>query len=71
MTVIDRLELSAAPASSPRVFRASPPVDDVLATIGDTPMVELRNLDTGLCRLFAKLENHNPGARSRTASRSV
>ena len=33
----------------------------LLATIGDTPLVELRNLDTGPCRLFAKLENHNPG----------
>ena len=61
MTVIDRLDRSTAPASSPRVSRAPPPVDDVLATIGDTPMVELRNLDTGLCRLFAKLENQNPG----------
>ena len=32
-----------------------------LAAIGNTPMVELRNLDTGLCRLFAKLEQFNPG----------
>ena len=32
----------------------------VLATIGNTPMVELKNLDTGLCRLFVKLENQNP-----------
>jgi len=29
--------------------------------IGNTPMVELSNLDTGLCRLFLKLENQNPG----------
>ena len=32
----------------------------VLATIGNTPMVELKNLDTGCCRLFVKLENQNP-----------
>ncbi|MDR3414704.1 MAG: cystathionine beta-synthase [Nevskia sp.] len=32
----------------------------VLNTIGNTPLVELRNLDTGCCRLFVKLENQNP-----------
>src|ERR1700759_1377397 len=32
----------------------------VLGTIGNTPMLELRNLDTGCCRLFVKLENQNP-----------
>lgn len=32
----------------------------VLATIGNTPMLELKRLDTGLCRLFVKLENQNP-----------
>ena len=34
---------------------------NVLEMIGNTPMLELRNLDTGPCRLFAKLENQNPG----------
>jgi cystathionine beta-synthase len=34
---------------------------DTLATIGNTPMVELTHLDRGPCRLFAKLENQNPG----------
>ncbi|HEV2432093.1 MAG TPA: pyridoxal-phosphate dependent enzyme [Burkholderiales bacterium] len=34
---------------------------NVLDLIGNTPMVEARRLDTGLCRLFLKLENHNPG----------
>ena len=29
--------------------------------IGDTPMIELTAFDTGPCRLFAKLENQNPG----------
>src|SRR3984885_201474 len=32
----------------------------VLGPIGNTPLLELRNLDTGCCRLFAKLENQNP-----------
>ncbi|MBI3171203.1 MAG: cystathionine beta-synthase [Hydrocarboniphaga effusa] len=32
----------------------------VLHTIGHTPLVELKNLDSGLCRLFVKLENQNP-----------
>jgi cystathionine beta-synthase len=32
----------------------------VLKTIGNTPLVELTRLDTGLCRLFVKLENQNP-----------
>jgi cystathionine beta-synthase len=34
---------------------------NILDTIGNTPMVELTKLDTGLCRLFLKLENQNPG----------
>ncbi|HKY89519.1 MAG TPA: cystathionine beta-synthase [Nevskiaceae bacterium] len=33
---------------------------DILSTIGNTPLVELKNLDAGPCRLFAKLENQNP-----------
>jgi cystathionine beta-synthase len=33
----------------------------VLEMIGNTPMVEVRRLDTGPCRLFLKLENQNPG----------
>lgn len=33
----------------------------VLDMIGNTPMVELTQLDTGPCRLFAKLESQNPG----------
>ncbi len=34
---------------------------DLLSIIGNTPLVELANLDTGKCRLFAKLEFLNPG----------
>lgn len=38
-----------------------PAFSNVLHMIGNTPMVELRTLDTGPCRLFVKLENQNPG----------
>ncbi|MDZ4820252.1 MAG: cystathionine beta-synthase [Planctomycetota bacterium] len=34
---------------------------NVLSLIGNTPIVELRSFDTGLCKLFVKLESHNPG----------
>jgi len=33
----------------------------LLDIIGNTPMVKLTAFDTGLCELFVKLENHNPG----------
>jgi len=33
---------------------------NVLSLIGNTPIVELTHLDTGCCRLFAKLELNNP-----------
>ncbi len=40
----------------------SPPLaHSVLDLIGNTPMVELTRTETGLCRLFLKLENQNPG----------
>jgi cystathionine beta-synthase len=35
--------------------------NNILDTIGNTPIVELKRMDTGLCRLFVKLENQNPG----------
>ena len=34
---------------------------NILSLIGNTPLVELRALDAGCCRLFVKLESHNPG----------
>ena len=34
--------------------------NNVLDLIGDTPLVRLNNLDTGLCELYAKLECNNP-----------
>ena len=37
------------------------PYPNVLHLIGNTPLVELRNFDTGPCRLFVKLESQNPG----------
>lgn len=33
----------------------------ILESIGNTPLLELRSFDTGLCRLLVKLENTNPG----------
>ena len=38
--------------------RAQPP--GILALIGDTPLVEITQFDTGPCHLFLKLENQNP-----------
>ncbi len=38
-----------------------PVVASALDLIGHTPMVELTGFDAGPCRLFAKLENANPG----------
>jgi len=35
--------------------------DSVLDLIGNTPTMELKQLDSGSCRLFLKLENQNPG----------
>ena len=36
-------------------------VATILDLIGNTPIVEITKFDTGPCRLFAKLENQNPG----------
>lgn len=36
-------------------------VKNALELIGNTPMVELSRLDTGVCQLFVKLESQNPG----------
>ena len=34
---------------------------NVLELIGNTPMVRVNHMDTGMCELFLKLESHNPG----------
>src|SRR6266850_3352439 len=47
------LEVPTAPSSTKR-----PPV--ILSMIGETPLVEITQLDTGPCHLFLKLENQNP-----------
>jgi cystathionine beta-synthase len=48
------LEVSAAPVISTK----KPP--GILSLIGDTPLVEITQMDTGACQLFVKLENQNP-----------
>lgn len=47
------------PASSART--TAPVFSSVLEMIGNTPMLELSRIDTGPCRLYAKLELMNPG----------
>jgi len=49
------IEISPAPSIS----HDKPPA--ILSLIGDTPLVEITQLDTGPCHLFLKLENQNPG----------
>ena len=39
----------------------APRFGNVIESIGNTPMLEVRRIDTGPCRLFLKLENQNPG----------
>lgn len=34
---------------------------DLLDLVGNTPLIEVKNFDTGPCRLFLKLESQNPG----------
>src|ERR1700693_1562542 len=47
------LEVPTAPTSTKK-----PPA--ILSMIGETPLVEITQFDTGLCHLFLKLENQNP-----------
>ena len=35
--------------------------NSVFDTIGNTPLIQLSQIDTGVCQLFLKLENQNPG----------
>jgi len=39
----------------------APVFGNVLEMIGNTPMLRLHRLDTGLCELYVKMENLNPG----------
>ncbi len=52
-------ERAAGGPAGPRPLRSLAP--GAVALIGGTPMVEITRFDTGLCRLFAKLEYFNPG----------
>ena len=45
-------------SSVPDLGAKKPPA--ILSLIGDTPLVEVTQIDTGQCRLFLKLENQNP-----------
>src|SRR6478672_6791855 len=49
-----------SPSSAPPAIAHNKP-PEILSLIGDTPLVEATQLDTGPCRLFLKLENQNPG----------
>ena len=46
------------PVQTPAAKPARPAVLDL---IGNTPMVEITQFDTGCCQLFLKLESQNPG----------
>ena len=48
------IEVPAAPSISSK----KPPA--ILSLIGETPLVEITQFDTGPCQLFLKLENQNP-----------
>src|SRR5512133_3290657 len=46
-------------SAAPAIARNKPP--EILSLIGDTPLVEITQIDTGPCHLFLKLEKQNPG----------
>ena len=43
---------------APTISHDKPPA--ILSLIGDTPLVEITQMDTGPCQFFVKLENQNP-----------
>ena len=47
-----------AVSAVPTISTTKPP--GILSLIGDTPLVEITQMDTGPCQLFVKLENQNP-----------
>jgi len=46
-------------SAAPLIAQIKPPA--ILSLIGDTPLVEVTQFDSGSCQLFLKLENQNPG----------
>src|SRR5712672_2508766 len=46
-------------SAAPAIAHNKPP--EILSLIGDTPLVEAKQFETGPCQLFLKLENQNPG----------
>lgn len=40
---------------------ASLPNQSILELIGNTPLLRVQHIDTGVCELYLKLESHNPG----------
>src|SRR6266446_9130692 len=53
--ILRMIETSPAPT----ITHGKPPA--ILSLIGDTPLVEVTQIDTGPCQLFLKLEYQNPG----------
>jgi len=52
--------MGVSSASSLRSQTGGARAPAILSLIGDTPLVEITRIDTGLCQLFVKLENQNP-----------
>ncbi|MFZ5446666.1 MAG: pyridoxal-phosphate dependent enzyme [Myxococcota bacterium] len=42
-------------------MNAPAPLDTIVPLIGNTPLLKVKNFDTGCCELFLKLESQNPG----------
>ncbi len=55
-----RMSSMSTETTNPSGTNAPPVYTNVLDMIGRTPMLELRKLDTGKCRLFGKMELMNP-----------
>src|SRR6201982_1870182 len=56
---IDRIDTMSQSSAAPVIAHNKPP--EILSLIGDTPLVAVTPFDTGVFRLFLKLENQNPG----------
>jgi cystathionine beta-synthase len=54
-------QVAAEPQAASGRTHTAPVFGNVLELIGNTPMLELRRIETGPCRLFVKMESMNPG----------